>query len=161
MPSKDSKVHRKSNFQCGRSLRNVGVHSLTLSYTPESMKCDSWALILAHTFASPCFGHEPKAKVAKHMNCNFVYFSKKLSRKHTFWKFWTWHYSFRLYRFPNKKAPNIPYPQIHYVSSNFVVFITYCFHMRQCKHILHFIPHVNHEPPIISPSHFNKPHTTY
>jgi hypothetical protein len=28
------------------------------------MKCDSWASLLAHTFASPCFGGEPKVKVA-------------------------------------------------------------------------------------------------
>jgi hypothetical protein len=28
------------------------------------MKCDSWASFLACTFASPCLGHEPKARVA-------------------------------------------------------------------------------------------------
>ncbi len=28
------------------------------------MKCDSWASLVAYTFASPCLGHEPKAKVA-------------------------------------------------------------------------------------------------
>jgi hypothetical protein len=28
------------------------------------MKCDSWASLLARTFASPCLGYEPKAKVA-------------------------------------------------------------------------------------------------
>jgi hypothetical protein len=28
------------------------------------MKCDSWASLLAHTFARPCLGHEPKARVA-------------------------------------------------------------------------------------------------
>jgi len=28
------------------------------------MKCDSWASFLAHTFASPHFGHERKVKVA-------------------------------------------------------------------------------------------------
>jgi hypothetical protein len=27
------------------------------------MKCDSWASLLAHAFASLCFGHEPKARV--------------------------------------------------------------------------------------------------
>jgi len=27
------------------------------------MKCDSQASLLAHTFASPCLGREPKAKV--------------------------------------------------------------------------------------------------
>jgi len=33
-------------------------------YTPESIKCDSWVSFLAHTFTSPCFGHEPNIKVA-------------------------------------------------------------------------------------------------
>jgi hypothetical protein len=28
------------------------------------MRCDSQASLLAHNFASPCLGHEPKAKVA-------------------------------------------------------------------------------------------------
>jgi hypothetical protein len=36
----------------------------SLSYTRRSMKCDSQASLLARTFTSPCFGHEPKAKVA-------------------------------------------------------------------------------------------------
>jgi hypothetical protein len=27
------------------------------------MKCDSRASLLAHSFTSPCLGHEPKAKV--------------------------------------------------------------------------------------------------
>jgi len=40
-----------------------GVHSVALSYTFGSMKCDSRASFLARTFASPCLGHEPKAKV--------------------------------------------------------------------------------------------------
>ncbi len=31
--------------------------------TLESMKCDSWASLLAHTFTSPCFGRKPKARV--------------------------------------------------------------------------------------------------
>jgi hypothetical protein len=34
-------VHGDSNSQSGISLGNVWVHSLTLSYTPGSMKCDS------------------------------------------------------------------------------------------------------------------------
>jgi hypothetical protein len=59
----DSKVHRDSNSQSGSSLGSVGVHSLTLTYTLRSMKCDSRALILAHTFASPCLGRELKAGV--------------------------------------------------------------------------------------------------
>jgi hypothetical protein len=39
-------------------------HSPTLFHTPGSMKCDSWASLLAHTFASPCFGREPKVRIA-------------------------------------------------------------------------------------------------
>jgi len=41
----------------------VKVHSFTLSYTLESMKHDSRASLLAHTFANPCFRREPKVKV--------------------------------------------------------------------------------------------------
>jgi len=41
----------------------VEVHSLTLSYTPRNMKCDSQASLWACTFASPCLGCEPKVKV--------------------------------------------------------------------------------------------------
>ncbi len=49
-----------------------GVHSLTLSYTFRSIKCGSQASLLAHTFASPCFGYEPKAKVMTlHMTFNY------------------------------------------------------------------------------------------
>jgi len=46
------------------SLGSVTVHSLTLSCTPKSMKCDSQASLLAHTFINPCLGCKPKAKVA-------------------------------------------------------------------------------------------------
>jgi len=48
----------------GGSLGSVKVHSLTFLCTPGSMKCDSRASYLALTFASPCLGCEPKAKVA-------------------------------------------------------------------------------------------------
>jgi len=41
----------------------VRVHSLTLSYTLGSMKCDSEASLLTCTFVNPCFGCEPKARV--------------------------------------------------------------------------------------------------
>jgi hypothetical protein len=41
----------------------VKVHSLTLSYTLGSLRCDSWASLLAYTFVSPYLGCEPKAKV--------------------------------------------------------------------------------------------------
>jgi len=57
------RVHQDSNSQNGSSFGNVEVHSLTLSYIPESMRCDCWASFLAHTFASPCFGRKPKVRV--------------------------------------------------------------------------------------------------
>jgi len=62
--SENLKVHRGSNSQSGSSFGSVEVHSLTLSHTPKNMECDSWASLLACTFASPCLGHEPKARVA-------------------------------------------------------------------------------------------------
>ncbi len=40
------------------------VHSLTHSYTPGNMKCDSQTSFLARTFASPCLGREPYDRVA-------------------------------------------------------------------------------------------------
>jgi len=49
------------------SFGSVRVHSLTLSYIPKNMKCDSWASLLARTLASPCLGCEPKARVATSM----------------------------------------------------------------------------------------------
>jgi hypothetical protein len=63
LPYEGLGVHQQSNSQSGSSFGSVGVHCLTLSYTPGSMKCDSWDLFLARTFASPCFSREPKAKV--------------------------------------------------------------------------------------------------
>jgi len=51
-----------STPQSGSSLESVEVHSFALSYIPESMKCDSWASLLACTFASLCFGREPKVR---------------------------------------------------------------------------------------------------
>jgi hypothetical protein len=53
--------------QSGSSFGNVKVHSLTLSYIPGNMKCDSRASLFALTFANPCIGREPKAKVATWM----------------------------------------------------------------------------------------------
>jgi len=51
-------------FQSGSPLGSVWVHSLTLSYIPRGMKCDSWTSLLVHTFANSCFNREPKAKIA-------------------------------------------------------------------------------------------------
>jgi hypothetical protein len=63
-PSKNSKIRQDSNFESGSSFGNVGVHSFTFSYTLKSMKCDSHASLLARIFASLCFDHNPKARVA-------------------------------------------------------------------------------------------------
>jgi hypothetical protein len=63
-PFENLGVHRDSNSQSGSSLGSVRVHSLTLSYTLGSMKCDSRASLFARTFTSPCLGCEPKVKVA-------------------------------------------------------------------------------------------------
>jgi len=57
-------LHRNSNSQSGSPFGSVWVQSPTLSYTPRSVKCDSRASFLAHTFVSPCLGYEPKAKTA-------------------------------------------------------------------------------------------------
>ncbi len=45
---------RTPNSESGSSLGSVRVHSLTLSYTPESMRRDSRVSLLAHNLASPC-----------------------------------------------------------------------------------------------------------
>jgi hypothetical protein len=60
-PFEDLGVHRDSNSQSGSPLANVGVQSLTLSYTLGSMKCDSRASLLARIFTSPCFDRDLKA----------------------------------------------------------------------------------------------------
>jgi hypothetical protein len=62
--SKNLGVRRNSNSQSGSSLGNVKVHSLVLFCIPGNMKHDSQTSLLARTFASLCFGHKPKAKVA-------------------------------------------------------------------------------------------------
>jgi hypothetical protein len=60
----NSRIHRDSNSQSESSFGSVRVYSLTLSYTPRIMRCDSWASLLARTFASLCLGREPKVRVA-------------------------------------------------------------------------------------------------
>jgi len=59
----DLGIHQNSNSQSGSSVGSVEVHSFTLFYTFESMRCNSRASLLAYTFASPCLCHEPKARV--------------------------------------------------------------------------------------------------
>jgi len=62
--SENSRVHWDSSSQIGScSLGSVKVHSLALSCTLGSMRCDSRASLLAFTLASPCLGREPKARV--------------------------------------------------------------------------------------------------
>jgi hypothetical protein len=66
--SENSGVHYDSNSQSGSSLWSVKIHSLTLSYTPKSMRCDSRASLLAYSLASLYFDREPKAKaVTQHV----------------------------------------------------------------------------------------------
>jgi len=62
-PSRSWEHVKDSNSQSGNSLGSVRIHSLTLSYTPKSMRCDFQACFLAHNLASPCLGREPKARV--------------------------------------------------------------------------------------------------
>ncbi len=71
-------VHQDSKSQSGSSLGSVKVHSLTLSYNPESMRCDSWASLLAHNLASPCLGCEPKAKVVIIVNYFMLFYHRIL-----------------------------------------------------------------------------------
>ncbi len=52
----DSRIHWDSNSQSGSPLESMWVHSMTPSYTPRNMKCDSQASLSARTFASPYFG---------------------------------------------------------------------------------------------------------
>jgi len=62
--SEDSGVPWDSNSQSGSSLGSVRVHSLTLSYTPRSMRCDSMTSLLAHNLASLCLVCKHKVRVA-------------------------------------------------------------------------------------------------
>ncbi len=80
MLSEDLEIHQDSNSQSGSSLGSVKVHSLTLSHTLRSMKCDSWASFLARTLASLCLGHEPKARVAI-IQCVCIYIRHFLNLK--------------------------------------------------------------------------------
>jgi len=53
LPCESLGVCWDSNSQTRSSFGSVGVHSLTLSCIPKSMKCDSWASFLAHKFCKP------------------------------------------------------------------------------------------------------------
>jgi hypothetical protein len=58
-----SKIQEWSSGVTFHAIGNVWVRSFTFSYTPKSMKCDSWASLLAYTFANLCLGREPKVRV--------------------------------------------------------------------------------------------------
>ncbi len=74
-------VHQDSNSQNGSSLGSVKVHSLTLSYTLGSMRCDSRASLLARNLASPYHGRNPKVRVTTIMELfgGLGYFDMKRS----------------------------------------------------------------------------------
>jgi len=61
--SEVSGVHRDSISQSGSCLGSVRAHSLTLSYTPGSLWCDSRASPWPAPLQPLCLGHEPKARV--------------------------------------------------------------------------------------------------
>jgi hypothetical protein len=83
--SKNLWVHWDFNSQNGSSLGGVRVHSLTLSYTPENMRCDFRASLLAYTLASPCLGCKPKARVAtKNVTTSVTSRNKNLNGQHCF-----------------------------------------------------------------------------
>jgi hypothetical protein len=73
--SEGSGVHHDSNSQSGNSLGSVRLYSLTLSYTLESMKWESWATSWPAPFASPCLAREPKVRVVKFTKCVFKFAS--------------------------------------------------------------------------------------
>jgi hypothetical protein len=43
-----------------------------VSYTPESMRCDYWASLLARSLASLYIGRKPKVRVATHLASIFT-----------------------------------------------------------------------------------------
>jgi hypothetical protein len=68
----------ESNSQSGKPLGSVQVPSLTPSYIPRNMKCDSQASLSVHTLASPCFDYELKAKFATSMT--FIFWKGRCQR---------------------------------------------------------------------------------
>jgi hypothetical protein len=62
--SEVSGLHRDSISQSESCLGSVRVHSFTLSYTPGSPWCDSWASLWPAPLQPLCLGREPKTRVA-------------------------------------------------------------------------------------------------
>jgi hypothetical protein len=54
------------------SFGSVRVHSLTLCYTPGSMKCASRSSLLAYTLVSPCFGRELTKVATGTLGCKLL-----------------------------------------------------------------------------------------
>jgi len=71
--SKDSRVHWDSNSQNVNSLESVRVHSLTLSCTPKSMKCDSRVSYLARTFRTLALVTNPRLRSWHKTHDNFPF----------------------------------------------------------------------------------------
>jgi hypothetical protein len=71
---------------------HLGVCGLTpsLSYTPENMKCDYQASLLAHIFASLYLGRKPKTRVVTLITSNvtFILISPliKMALSSTYWE---------------------------------------------------------------------------
>ncbi len=66
-----------------RSFGSMRDHSFTLSCILENMKCDSWASLLAHPFASPCLGCKPKARVTTcsiNNSCSFSFMHTQFTK---------------------------------------------------------------------------------
>jgi hypothetical protein len=90
---------------------HLGVCGFTpsLSYTPENMKCDYQASLLAHIFASLCLSHKPKTRVVTLITSNvssFILISPliKMALSSTYWEM-VW--SFEL---PRNEIPLINFP---------------------------------------------------
>jgi hypothetical protein len=135
--SKYSGVHWDFNSQCGSLLGSVWVHSLTPSYILGSMKCDSWASLLAYTFASPCLGLELKARVVTYACLwiisftNFVLmYAQKCHNLHT--------YSSSLHMNPN----NVYMCTLKSISITNVGQVFTCPSLWQQKHIVPFCQNI-------------------
>jgi hypothetical protein len=57
----------------GSSLGSVEVHSLTLSYTIGSMKCDSQASLLAHTLQALALVTNPRLRLRQYTSNDLIY----------------------------------------------------------------------------------------
>ncbi len=75
------KIRKSIEIPTPKVGAHLGVWRFIPSHSPipRSMKCDSRASHLARTFASPCFGRKPKARVATLINIMYVVDPKSIS----------------------------------------------------------------------------------